>query len=406
LDTLAEASELDEDTLIEALENAEQAQLIEEVSGEGGGTFVFVHRLIPTTLVESLRTLQRRRLHRRAAAAIETLRPDNFEALAYHYSQTGKVEKATDYLLKAGDRARALYAHQEAILNYEQALELLKEADDVEQTARTLMKLGLTYHNDFDFKAARQAYEEGFVFWQRVGEVEPTDQPPPAPHALRVDVAEPPTLDPGLAADAASIIAIDQLFSGLVEQSPEMGVMPNVAHSWEVLEGGRKYIFHLRDDVHWSDGASVTARDFEYAWKRVLAPASAPYLSIILYDVQGARAYHEGEVADPDQIGVRALDELTLVVELEEPTSYFPYLLTYSATFAVPQHVVEAHRAAWTKLDNIVTNGPFRLVAWEGDESMVLERNPAYYGRSTGNLERIECSRFWKQPARVSQMYE
>jgi predicted ATPase len=114
-DTLAAASELDADALIEALESSERAQLIEEVSVEGGGTFAFEHRLIPTTLVESLRTLQRRRLHVRAAAALETLHPDDFEALAYHYSQAGNVEKATRYLLKAGDRARALNAHHEAL---------------------------------------------------------------------------------------------------------------------------------------------------------------------------------------------------------------------------------------------------------------------------------------------------
>jgi ABC-type oligopeptide transport system substrate-binding subunit len=405
-DTLAEASELNEDALIDALESADQAQLIEEVSGERRVTFAFVHALIPTTLVESTRTLQRRRLHRRAVTVIEARRPEDFEALAYHYNQAGEAERATNYLLKAGDRARGLYAHREAIVNYQQALEFLKETGDLKRAARTLMKLGLTHHNAFDFKAARQAYEEGFILWHRVGETQEGAPPPPAPHALRVSWSDPPTLDPTMSGDAFSGGVQVQLFSGLVEPSLEMGVMPDVARTWEILEGGRKYVFHLRDDVRWSDGVPVSAGDFECAWKRALDPASGSRSANLLYDVQGARAYHQGEVSDPDRVGVRALDDVTLVVELEGPTGYFLHLLTHTTTFPVPRHMVQAQGAAWTELDHIVTNGPFRLVAWEWGEVMVLERYPAYHGRFTGNLQRVELSFTSGKSARFLQMYE
>jgi len=101
-DTLAAASELDEDTLIEALETAEQAQLIEEVSGVGGATFSFVHALIPTTLAEGVRTLRRRRLHKRAAEAIEHTRPHDLEDLAHHYEEAGDEERARSYYARAG----------------------------------------------------------------------------------------------------------------------------------------------------------------------------------------------------------------------------------------------------------------------------------------------------------------
>jgi oligopeptide transport system substrate-binding protein len=103
---------------------------------------------------------------------------------------------------------------------------------------------------------------------------------------------------------------------------------------------------------------------------------------------------------------VRALDEITLVVELEGPTSYFPHLLTYTTTFPVPRRVVQAHGAAWTGLDHIVTNGPFRLAAWERGESLVLERNPAYHGRFTGNLQRVELSFVLGQSATLLQAYQ
>ena len=79
----------------------------------------------------------------------------------------------------------------------------------------------------------------------------------------------------------------------------------------------------------------------------------------LLYDVRGARAFHRGEVSDPDSVAVRALDEVTLVVELEGPTGYFLHLLAHHSTYPVPRHAIEAHGEAWTEVDNIVTNGPF-----------------------------------------------
>jgi tetratricopeptide (TPR) repeat protein len=174
-------------------------------------------------------------------------RVDEYTGLiADHLALAGRTAEAVDYLIEAGDRARGLYAHQEAIGAYERALALLQELGEYERAARTLMKLGLTYHTAFDFRRAREVYDEGFVLWQRAVEVQPGVLPPPAPHPLRLAVTEPVTLDPGLAWDNPSSIVIDHLFGGLVELSPELDVLPDVARSWEVLEGGRKYVFHDR----------------------------------------------------------------------------------------------------------------------------------------------------------------
>ena len=371
----------------------------------------FAHALFQQYLYNGLSSGERRLLHRATAEVLEGLyeeRTDEIAVqLAHHWERAEVPEKATEYLLQAGDQARTVYAHRGAIDYYQRALALLKEEDEYELAARTLMKLGLTYHSAFAFQRSRQAYDEGFALWQRAGGVESAVRPPPAPHALRVVLkSESPTLDPGLAWDLPSFTMIEQLFSGLVEESPEMSVVPDVARSWEMLDGGRKYVFHLRDDVRWSDGAPVTAGDFEYAWKRVLDPASGSRSANLLYDIQGARVYHQGEVADPDRVGVRAIDETTLVVELEGPTGHFLHLLAHGTCYPVPRHVVEAHGEAWTEAGNIVTNGPFRLAAWKRGEPMVLERNPAYYGRFTGNLLRVELSSPLRQPARVLQIYE
>jgi oligopeptide transport system substrate-binding protein len=408
LETLATASGQDEEALLDGLERAERALLIEELGGEGGGTFGFVHTLIPTTLVESAPALQRRRLHRRAAVALEARCPDDSEALAHHYHQAGQAGRATHHLLRAGDRARTLHAHREAIGYYRQALELLHRAGDLEQVARTLMKLGLTYHNAFDFKAARQAYQEGFVFWQRMADEKRSvpHLPPSAPHALRVTAFEPINLALGLSMDFPSHVVLDQLFSGLMEVSPEMGLVPDVAESWEVSEGGRKYLFRLRKDVRWTDGVPVTAQDFEYTWKRLLEPGSDQRWHVFLYDIRGALPFHQGELVSADHVAVRALDKFTLAVELEGPTSYFPYLLAFVAGYPMPRHVFEVHGDAWVELESVVTNGPFRLVSWERGESLILERNPTYHGRFTGNLQRVECMFHWGQPTKSLQQYE
>jgi oligopeptide transport system substrate-binding protein len=392
--------------LLEALEAAQRAQLIEEVSTEGGGTFAFAHGLIPATLVEGMRTLRRRRLHLCAAAAVEARRPDDLEALAHHYSQAGQMQEATHYLLQAGDRARALYALQEAIDDYVQALAYLRNTDDRARAARTLMKLGLTYQNASDYKAARQAYQEGFALWQRAAEVESTAAPPAAPHALRVTALAPATLISYLAPDQPSVMAICQLFSGLLEVGPDMGVVPDVAQSWEMVDGGRRYIFHLRDDAAWSDGVQVTASDFEFGWKMLLDPTKGHQWARYLYVIRGARAYHQGGLANLDELGIHVLNDRTLAIDLVKPTSYFPNLLTTMDAFPAPRHVVQKHGTSWAQPGNMVSNGPFLLAAFERGEGMVFDRNPTYHGHFAGNLQRVECSFFTGQPYRFLQMYE
>jgi oligopeptide transport system substrate-binding protein len=111
--------------------------------------------------------------------------------------------------------------------------------------------------------------------------------------------------------DASAVI--DQLFSGLVARGEELEMVPDVARSWEVREGGRQYVFHLAPSVYWSDGAPLTAHDFEFAWKRALCPATGSSTAAMLYDVAGARAYHQGVTTDPCTVGVSAADPFTLV---------------------------------------------------------------------------------------------
>jgi ABC-type oligopeptide transport system substrate-binding subunit/DNA-binding SARP family transcriptional activator len=389
-----------EGATLEALDELLRHRLIDEGSGDNRRDYVFTHHKIQEVVYSSMSRRRRQQAHAVVGTTMENLYRAQTEDLAgelgFHfqegrYHDRSLTEKAITYRLQAGDRARTLYAHHEAIDHYEQALALLKEDMQYEKAARTLMKLGLTHHNAFDFQQAREAFEQGFALWQRAGDAQPSVARPPAPHALRV-AWHVFAVDPAMAEDFPSVEVVRQLFSGLVDQSPEMDVIPDVARSWEVLEGGRTYVFHLRDDVRWSDGQPVTAEDYEYAWKRVLDPAIGSPGALALYDIKGASAFHRGEMSDSDLVGVRAQDPLTLVVELEGPTSYLPHLMTHWVTYPVPRHLVDRYGEAWTKLESIVTNGPFRLDSWQHGESMVLVRYEGYHRGVSGNVQQVDLT--------------
>ena len=389
----------------------QQEEMIQERARLPELEYIFKHHLTQEAAYNGLLKAQRQVFHRRVAEALERLFPGRVEEqvglLAYHWERAGDAEKAAEYLLRAGDRARLVYAHEEAVGYYRRALVFLEEMEAYDRAAQTQMKLGLTYDTAFDFQRSRQAYDAGFALWQRAGEKEPAVPLLPAPHALRLARLEPETLDPALGISVGEGILAGQLFAGLVAPTPELGIIPDVSESWEVSHGGCRYLFHLRGDVVWSDGVPVTAHDFEYAWKRVLDPAIASRNANLLYDVRGAKAYHQGRSDDPDAVGVRALEDNVLTVQLEQPAGYFLHLLALPVAFPVPRHLVEQHGAAWVDPACIVTNGPFNLASWERGESMVLVRYPHYHGHFGGNVQQV---RIFFMPgiatSRDIQMYE
>ena len=403
---------LDREKIASLLKDIRDRELIfrrERSAFAGAEEYIFKHALLRDVTYETVLFNLRRVYHRQVARWLEVAAGkrigEYLGLIAGHYELAGEGEKAVEYLLQAGDQARLTYACQEASGYYQRALPLLDEQGKQDKAARTLMKLGLTYDLAFDFQRARQAYEQGFTLWQRMVEVQVAG-PPPAPHPLRLMASDPTTLDPTIADDVVSSAKIIQLFSGLVELRPDAGIVPDVAQRWEVLEGGKKYLFHLRKDVLWSDGRPVTAGDFEYAWKRVLGNHTTFSIPRLLYDVKGARAFHQGKVSDPDIVGVRALDEVTLAVELEGPTGYFLHLLANAVTFPMPRHVVELHGEAWAEAENIVTCGSFRLESWQPGERMTLVRNTDYHSRFTGNLECVDLLLRDIGPADVLEMLE
>ncbi|MFX1265944.1 MAG: ABC transporter substrate-binding protein, partial [Promethearchaeota archaeon] len=360
--------------------------------------YIFKHTLLREVTYDSVLKRLRRTYHGVVADWLLEQGGDRVGELAAliadHLALAGRATEAIDHLLQAGDRARNLYAHQEAIRAYERGLALLRELGDNKGVAQTLLKLGLVYTAAFQPDKAQEVYREAFTLWESMPEARGPSELPVSTALLRFAVTEPSTLDPGTAGDDPSTFMVAQLFEGLVSVDADYNVLPAVAARWEVHDGGQRYLFRLREGLRWSDGLPLTAADFEYAWKRNLAPALRSPLAHLLYVLENARAFGEGAMHDPDRVGVAALDDLTLEVRLEGPTAYLPHLLALPIAYPLPRRVLEGIGQSWTVPGNLVSNGAYQLEEWQRGERLVLCRNPYYYGRFSGNAHRVECPVF------------
>ena len=202
-----------------------------------------------------------------------------------------------------------------------------------------------------------------------------------ADNYFRVNLGtEPPSLDWSLATDHVSFNVISNLMVGLTEFDKELKPAPVIAKAWELHDGGRRIIFHLRDDVKWSDGQQVRAQDFEFSWKRLLDPKTASEYAYILFDIVNAQGYHEGKIPEAADVGVRALEDFKLEVRLHHPASYFLAITTFEVTFPQRRDVIEKFGSSWTEPGKIVTNGPFLLSSWKHENEIELSANPGFFG--------------------------
>ncbi len=165
---LTAAGDLGEDELIDAMERAESAQMIEPLRGRGV-MFQFVHALVPQAIYESIHLLRRRKLHRRAAEAIEKQNPDDYASLAYHFSRSGQDDKALDYLLKAGRQALKSFAGSDAEKHFEAALHLVEEPG---QKAEVLGWLGDAFFIQGRYQESRETWEKAVPIFMDIGEID------------------------------------------------------------------------------------------------------------------------------------------------------------------------------------------------------------------------------------------
>lgn len=214
-------------------------------------------------------------------------------------------------------------------------------------------------------------------------------------------LSEPPALDPALATDTTSGWILDHTFEGLYTKDKDGQPVLGVAKDAQISEDGKTYTFTLRDDAKWSDGTPVTAQDFEFAWKRVLAPETGSAFAFYLYYIKGAEDYNKGK-GTVDQVAVTAKDEKTLVVELNAPLGFFNELLSLWTFAPVKKELVEGNKNWAAEAEGYVSNGPFKLTAWSHDSEVVVEKNENYWDNKSINMNKVT----WKMVNDATTYYQ
>ena len=291
---------------------------------------------------------------------------DVYATLARHFTEADEAEKAVEYLLKAGDAARALYADEEALEHYRKARDFLARLGDDARARETLFKMALTHHLAFDFEQAEEAYDEAFCC-----KVEEAPEPQ-ATETLETRAHRASDLVPGDVYSTEGAFLADHLFRGLLMVDRDLNVVPAMADNIRVSSDGLEYMFRLREGVRWSDGVPVTAEDFAFAWRSMREERTRT--AFLMEDVESAEA----------------LDDRTLAVRLRAPRSYFPYILASAWSFPWPRHKCKELGDEWRRPENLVSNGPFALAEWR-DERAVLAVNPHWVG-PRGNVREIVVS--------------
>jgi oligopeptide transport system substrate-binding protein len=259
-----------------------------------------------------------------------------------------------------------------------------------------------------------------------------TDRPLPRADFTFVNRGDVSTLDLQRMSWMQDMRAAKVLFEGLVKNNVltwDYPIIPGVAERWEVSEDGRRYTFHLRADAKWSNGRPVVASDFVYSWRRALLPETSSDYTGLFQLIKGGRPFFEWRtaalaeyaarpiaertaeaaaelwartLAEFDQsVGLRALDDRTLEVELESPVPYFLDLCAMPPFYPVYPPIVRAYESLdpgtgrqdsqrdWTKPGVLVSNGPFILSEWRFKRDMRFAKSEHYWGRDSVNIDTI-----------------
>ncbi|MEP6978089.1 MAG: ABC transporter substrate-binding protein [Thermoleophilia bacterium] len=359
--------------LLPTLSELQWLQLVVEERSGVAPEYRFVHGLVQEVAYGTLVEARRRELHLRVGEALLELHRDSpaevYGLLAYHFAEADEPERAVEYLLKAGNAARAVYAEDEAIRLYRRALGFMERTGDEASGREILLKIALTHHLAFDYRAANEAFGEAFAR--------------PAPTHTRLEPSERLTwatgtpwpheeVAPGLAGSDIADWVRRNLFRGLVAIGFDFDIRPDLAERFTVSDDGRLYRFTLRRDALWSDGAPVTADDFAFTF--------------------GQMAEDEVESAFwLDGVSSTAVDERTLEIQLDEPRNHFLYLLGQPDLFAWPRHVYERRGRGWYRDLPLVGSGPFVLTHREASRLVIVSARTWYGAR--GNADEVTIER-------------
>ena len=195
---------------------------------------------------------------------------------------------------------------------------------------------------------------------------------------------EPDTIDPSRSTVNTEAAVIRQVFEPLLRFDRDLRPVPAAAASFDVSQDGKTYTFHLRPDGKFSDGTPVRAQDFEYSFKRILNPSVAAEYASFFVDagIVGAADYNSKKVPNADNVGVKALDDLTLQIQLQGPVGYFPNLVALWVVPPLRQDIIDKAGDSWTQdPSTYIGNGPFKMTEWVHQDHISFAPNPNYWGQ-------------------------
>lgn len=199
------------------------------------------------------------------------------------------------------------------------------------------------------------------------------------------------TMDPALATDIISGQVMQDTYSGLYRYSGKK-LQPDMATKMAtVSKDQRTYTFHIRHDQKWSDGKQLTAKDFEYGWKRAIDPATKSEYAYVYSGIKNADQIMAGK-KKPSTLGVKATGEYTLQVTLERPIPYFNSLITLQVFDPVEKSQVEKYGTKYgTNSKTLTFNGPYTLGKWNGaNNSWTETKNPKYWNAKNVHVQTLK----------------
>lgn len=202
--------------------------------------------------------------------------------------------------------------------------------------------------------------------------------------------SEPGSIDPHLASGDWENRIIGDYIEGLMAEDEHAEAIPGQAESYTLSDDGLVYTFKLRDGIQWSDGTPVTAGDFEFAFRRLFDPKTASEYAYLQYPIKGGSEINDGSMpVDSADFGVKAIDDKTLEITLEGPTPYFLQALTHYTAYPVPKHVIDKVGSEWTKVGNIVSNGPFTIKEWVPGNFIKAVKSETYYDAANVKIDEV-----------------
>ncbi len=205
-----------------------------------------------------------------------------------------------------------------------------------------------------------------------------------------INGAEVGSLDPAQVSAQVDGRVVTSLFEGLMRYNAQGRAEPGVSLEPSMSPDGLTYTFPFRDTARWSNGEPVTSRDFMLSWNRFLRPATAADYASIFYCIKNAEAYNTGRITDFAAVGVKAPDDRTLVVTLENPVPYFKDLIAFMAFCPIHVPSFEKQGAAYFKPGQLVGNGPYQLKEWRLNDRIRLERSPTYWDVSNVKMASVD----------------